>query len=376
MVVVNLAEDQKAGAKRAAELRKSLKTHVILEPIQDGPSAVALERPLPEAAAVVAEGEARAALVSAEAEMANYRYKRALSRIAVGERQTRTIPPSDKQRALLSQLAFLRGLGELGEQNRGKAREAFELAIRLDADREGPNPAAFDPVVVSLWKAAVKRTSAEATTKLAINPVNPKADVYVNGKKIGQGLVVAELVPGDHEIAATLPGFAVAARRVVVGEGELTETLRLVRLQPAERAIALRRRLLGRADLTHAELSRATAELVRDEGADGAFVIRGGETLEVAALRPDDGLLTWFRPAEGAESLFGIYVRVDIDLRLTPPIEPVDQPWWRSTPVTGFLGGIGAAGVVAFLVVVLNNSSPTPRTATCCDTESLRLRWR
>lgn len=377
LVVINLAGDQKAGAAKAAELRKSLKTHQTLDPIQAGPSAMALERELPESPELQAFREARVALAAAETELQSFRTKRALSRISEGERQTRSIAPSEAQRELLAQLAFARGLGELGEQNRGKAREAFELALRLDPDRPPPNPAAYDPVVVSLWKAAQKRNSARATTTLAVDPGSGDAAVFVDGVAVGEGVVTAELVPGDHEIAATLPGHTLAARRIVVGEGESTETLRLLRLPRPERAIEIRRRLLSspspqrwNAD----ELAAAASEIVREEGADGALVIRGERSLEIAALRPDGRLLTRFRPIEGADSLFAFYLRVEpIDLRLRPGGEDEDKPWWKQgQPVAGFVGGIGVAALGAVLVVIFNNNSPNPRTATCCDARSLR----
>lgn len=375
MVVINLASDQKAGAKYAVTLRKSLKTHNLLEPIQPGPNAAALEDALPESAERQAFRAARAALTAAEDELAQYRYKRALSRIAEGERRTRSIGPSPAQRQLLAKLAFVRGLGELGEQNRGKAREAFELANRLHPERPAPDPATYDPVVVSLWKAAVKHNRARATTKLIVNPDSPRASVFVDGVEVGTGQVTAELVPGDHEIAATLPGHTVAARRIVVGEGESIETLRLIRMPRPERALAIRRALLAKKSWSEAELRAAASEIVRDEGVDGALLIRGADKLEVAAMRREGQVLTRFRPVEGAESLFAIYVRVDpLDLRVPAGPEPDDRPWWKQTPVVGFVGGIGVAALGAVLVVFLNNNSPNPRAATCCDTANFRRR--
>ena len=375
LVVINLARDQAAGAKHAAAVRKRLKSHKLLEPIQDGLDAEALERPLPESPAARAEREARAALAEAEAELGSFQYKRALGRVSEGERQARSIPPGPAQRKLLAELAFTRGLGELGEQNRGKAREAFELAIRLDPERASPDPAIYDPLVVALWAGAKRRTAAKPTSRLTIEPELAAAAVFVNGVEVGAGRVTVDLVPGDHEIAAALPGYSLSARRIVVGEGDAAEILRLFRQTRFERALEIRRALLAKKSLSRAELIAATAEIVRAEGADGAFVIRGDGPLEVAALRRDGNVMTRFRPASGFEELFAVYVKVaPLDLGAIPE-PPVDQPWWRQgMPVAYFLGGIGLTSVIGVLVVSLSNDGPNRRTATCCDTLQRSLR--
>lgn len=374
VVVINLAADQRAGAKQAEILRKSLKAHQILEPIQAGLDAEALEEPLPEAPERRAERQARAALAEAEAELREFRYKRALARVTGGERQARSIPPGPEQRQLLAALAFTRGLGELGEQNRGKAREAFELAIRLHPERPAPDRATYDPLVVSVWADAGKRAAAEPTTVLTVQPELAAATVYVDGVRVGTGRVAVELVPGDHEIAATLPGYALSARRIAVGEGDAVETLRLIRQPRFERALAIRRRLLADTSLSRAELIAAAAEIVREEGVEGAFVIRG-RPLEVAALRRQGNVMTRFRPAAGFEALFPMYVKVAPLALGAIPSTPVEQPWWRSgMPVAYFLGGIGLTSVIGVLVVTLSDDGTNRRAFTCCDTVQRSLR--
>ncbi len=85
--------------------------------------------------------------------------------------------------------------------------------------------------------------------------------------------------------------------------------------------------------------------------------------------------MTRFRPVDGAERLFAIYVKVEPLQLGALPVTPVDQPWWRQgMPVAYFLGGIGLTSVIGVLVVSLSSDGPNRRTATCCDTLQRSLR--
>lgn len=368
VAIANLAGDQQAGAALAAQLRRDLEKHPDLQPVEPGTVSRALEGTLPaDGPSARAIAAARKSLDEARAELVSFRNKVALRRLAAGFAAGLGAEPSPGQAEVLADVAFLEGRVELREQNRGDAREAFELARRLDPDRQPPDPRLFNPSIVAVYREAGERIRVAAEIEMTLVATYDEADLFVDGKRVGHSPLTLPLGAGLHVVAATRSGYAVAARRIEVGEGAPRRyNLELHPLAGDERARHVRREALA-AGGDPVAAARAAVDLT---GAAAALVIRDGEDGLAYALCSGSGRMSRFWPAAThLDRLVALLLPVELPKTALeiPPIQPPPAPWWeRPGPIAGLVGGVAVASMLGVLALTVG-SEIGDRTGTCCS---------
>lgn len=367
VAIVNLATDQAAGAEIARDLRDKLKKHRSFDPIAPGTLSRALEGALParDPDAVVLD-EARQALEGAESELERFRNKVALSRVRAAFGRALGAHPGPAQAAALAELAFLEGRIELREQNLGNTREAFELAIRLAPSRPPPDPSLFNPTIVELYEQARGRAATPPSVAVTVVATYDDAEIFVDGRRVGTSPLRVKLAPGLHVIAATRPGYAVAARRVEAGEGApVHHTLELSALDREAQAQRARRLALTGRDFAAA--ARAAAAIARVEAA--IVVSDGDDGFEYALCCTPDGRLTAYRSASAeVGQLLSLLVPVTMPLAAfeLPEVATERPPWYeRPGPMAGLVGGAVIASVAVVLMTIAGDDGE--RLGTCCS---------
>lgn len=365
VAIANLAGDQQAGAQLAAQLRRDLEKHPDLQPVEPGTVSRALEGALPaEGPSARALAAARKSLDEARAELVSFRNKVALRRLAAGFATGLGADPGHDQAEVLAQIAFLEGRVELREQNRGNAREAFELARRLDPERQAPDPRLFNPNIVTVYREAGDRIRDAAEMEMTLVATYDDADLFVDGKRVGHSPLTLPLGAGLHVVAATRSGYAVAARRVEVGEGApRRHTLELHPLSGDERARHVRRQAIA----AGGDVLAAARTAIELAGAAAAVVIRDGEGGLEYALASADGHMSRFWPAPAhLERLVALLLPVELPEAALeiPPVQPPPSPWWeRPGPIAGLVGGVAVASMLGVLALTVGTNDG-PRTGT------------
>lgn len=369
VAVINLAADQVSGFRAATKIRIELEKSSGFSPLQNGELQRNLEAPLPaedrNASLLTRAAEALAA-GRRELGQAAPNHLRALAAVRDGEARALETPPTDARNVVLADLAFLAGRIHLLAENRGLARSAFELVLRLRSDFSSPDPGQFDPEVVGAFKSARASVAAEPTAALDISATYDGVDVYLDGAPVGK--TRAKKIPvqaGTHIVTVYSPDYQVANQKIEVAPGdELPLSLSLVPQKVHDVAMQLRRQAIA-ADLTTRRdaLKGLTRKVNEMTGASYTIIIRGDSRLEVAAYNPD-GTLTAFFPRTSAAAgsyvsglLPGVGVLGPEDLTLPTLTKP---RWFERTEWQLGLGGgaIAVIGGAVIFAVAATSSKP------------------
>ena len=369
--IVNLSSDQLAGEQAAAELRKHLEKHPDLAPLRLGALSRSLEEATPlETAQTIALARAQTALARARTELGDFRYSRALSAAREAERQLLRIPPGQVANQLLARVAFVSAQIHLREQNRGLARAAFELALRLDKTIAPPDPGQFDPDVVRAFDDAMAQLSATAVGTLDIQTNFDATRIFVNGVEVGRSPLAITVPSGTFYVWAVSQEHQIASRRVTIGQGdEVSMSIDLVAIPPRAVAVRLRRDFFNISqDAEASEFAELAQSVIQLTGAESTLIVRRNalQILEVSLFRRRSERGTPFRPLRGnSVGLLSLLSSVDepAPSKLFFPLPPETPLHRRPEVIIGSAGVLTALIVGGFLVATLaTDSSPNERT--------------
>jgi hypothetical protein len=351
---VNAAVDQ-ASAGNAIEGLRALAARRGWPALAVGLSRSALEEPLTPPADEIVPSVQRF-LTEADEAGARFDDVRALDLIGAAERDLLAVGPSTALAPTLAEVALRRGvlLVELGRMD--QALTAFRLVRRLDAARDGLDPARYRPSAVALYRRAGQDASERGQLVVVTDP--PGAVVWLDGGPVGPSPFQTDIGVGEHYVGARLAGHGAHLERVGVTAGGRRElALVLPTLPVAERAQAIRRSLVTD-HLAEGETVRAIADLASISKVEALVVVTGRDgALQVAVFDAGNGRLGRFRPLTEPLVLADLPAPMEQELtrRLTSREAPVQRrgpPWYRTWWGATLVGGaLGAAGVLTYVIV-------------------------
>ncbi|WP_428266618.1 PEGA domain-containing protein [Haliangium sp.] len=364
MTVVNLARDQDAGAQVAKHVRDALIMAPTLAPLPPGELSRALEERLAPPESDRADLEAAHwSLARAREALARFEYDAVLAHLDDAEARLLGTWPSPRWMALLSDLAFERGLLFMRVGLRAEAVRAFELVHRLDPERGALHPARHPPAIVAAFDDAANRIAAPApVVRLAVTSAVDGAQVYVDGRAVGVTPHVVELSPGRHYITGTFADRRVAGRVLDIDVSMPRAEFALPFAALDSEDLARQWRLVviaaprvgdGAPALDITELTRRPIALAdRDaviaiaDGADGTLYVAGFDA-RTQTEHP-------WAPATrvGVQRVVERFAELpraltpDSVLAVAPPTESETVPWIRTT----WGRGVISAGIAAALI--------------------------
>lgn len=332
-----------------------------LVPAQDAANptaAKARDEKLEQAAAKVAEG--KKALDDLEAQKAVEVFSAAVELLEATD--------STRDLKLLLDAWLWKASAHATAGENGPAKKEMEALLAIDPKTEFSS-SFFSPDLIKFGEAQRKQVE-NAKGELTVRTEPPGARVWVDGQFRGTSpVLVAGLAAGDHVVAATQGGYALAQVELPPGE-------HLVKLEPAELAPALKKAAaVVAADPEGPGRDAGAKELGRALGVDQVLLVvakksPAGEQLDVIALRLEvrDGHNAAFRQKvlkvgdEGAlADFFDLLVAKD-DPRdgKAPRTHFKDSGSGVKTTIGVSLLGVGVAAAATgavFGVMALNQSS-------------------
>ncbi len=211
--------DSVANRKLAEALARELNNHADLKPIDSTIAADAIRDEYKDDD----EDEIKDATDArrlAEESVANYKFPEAARLADNGLFRLQDATPSPALVTLSADLAFLLGVGRLGERKDKLAAEAFRYA-RTIAPTFKPDPIRYLPEVVQAFETAVKtippgKGYVEIRTARTETPTGPER-VFLDGRDVGAApQTVPNVTPGMHVVWLVGPERDTHAKRVVV----------------------------------------------------------------------------------------------------------------------------------------------------------------
>lgn len=314
----------------------------------------------------IAVADVEDALPRARDALGQFDEPKAISIADTGLTRAAGLPPSPSLMATVADLAFTRGLAQIGRDVASAERD-FALVRRLDPART------LDPVryLPEVLEAFARAGNASVETTLDVT-ATAGATVWVDGAEAGPAPATVTLAVGLHIVTVTGDRLLANGQLVEVPAGGATLELAAAEAPFSTIVHRLRRKLLAATDdLTRDE---AVTALVRQAGAQDAFLVG----------RADGEVVVWTysgragvvgdeaHPTEGVpiEDLVKLLRPVKITppprdcaederlidgecVKFTPFVPPPPTPWWRKRWVQATIGGTLLAGVVTTIVAVV-----------------------
>ena len=381
VAIVNVAQDQAAGAELADRLRRAIDREESIEPLRAGELSRGLEEALATSTRPQRLRMARERLAGAGEALEQLRYAEVFQELERAEALLLALEPSTDVLRLLADVAFMRGDAYLQDNRPVKAELELRAVHRLDPTRTSLDPARHRPALVLAFDAA--GVSAASTATLHITSPFDGATVYINGHQSGATPALTQVPPGVHYVTGTLPGDQVIGERVVLPtpHEKVTVKLQLTRVTVDDKARYERRRLLEqkfRAPRNDANLRRAVRRAANLTGVKAIVIVGQDErgSLWLAAYDvSSEEFGSWQRAANHSERVLlqrlGLIPPPALDLAPLPPTDrtPRRPGWWTGNRIkAGVAFGFIASIVGLSLYQLRPQSEPsTVSGASCCD---------
>ena len=307
VAIVDLTGDPAAEALGKA-IYDELQVHWALRALGDPQLDTALEGPLldEDGAALQRARDAQAAAVDA---LTQFHDDDAANDARDGEQALASVTPTAVV-PVLADLAFSRGLAELGRHHLNDANQAFALAYRLDPGRQ-VDASRYEQADVEAYRRA--KETAFAHCKLTVGGAGR---VWIDGVELGAAPGVFDTLVGQHLVQITAPDRPTVGQAIAItGDSEVQ-----IPTPPADNVLAIRRARL--------RLARAPDDAIARAGPMKQLAALLGVHDAVLIWKQADGALrvqTWRDHAPGfsASRVHGEESPRDVLAPLSPPRPPV-----------------------------------------------------
>jgi hypothetical protein len=255
-------------------------------------------------------------------------------------------PDAQEMLGLYADLAFAFGRAQIGLRRPNDASHAFQLAHRLDPQRN-PDPTQYEPNIVQAYAAAVKKPAIAAKLE-----VTGSGRVWIDGVELGPAGVAYDTTEGLHLVQVT--GVDRETRGEEVGL-PATTTTNIPDAKATDELLVKRARISfarARDPAERASAMKKLAALLAVE--DAVLIVKDGVALKVQTWRSKEQGFTRLiehrdeNPVDLLKPLAPPSLKIEKKFEPDPPPIVIEKRWYQKTWVrasitTGVIAGIVSA---------------------------------